>query len=315
MHRRGSTLLALAGVATGSLLLPIETGGASAAVTPTFSVSPSQGPQGTVVDVQSITPCVPPSGATNWHVHIFVGYATPDDIGYTPDFTAPVSPSGDWGLTFTPDGVPGVGGAAIAAFCVDDQGDSQSYAGESFQPTTSGHGYWLASRTVIVDGNYLIFGDAYPFVNVPLPTGQVFVGMAADPPTGFGLWFVASDGGVFSYGDATFEGSAFPLKLAKPIVGMAATPDGKGYWLGAADGGVFSYGDAAFEGSAGALTLKKPIVGMAATPAGKGYWLGAADGGVFSYGDAQYYGSAGDSGGPTPNDFFVIVATPSTVAR
>ena len=109
MQRNGLTLLALVVVATGSLLLPIESGGASAAASPTFLVTASQGPPGTAVDVQSITPCVAPAGATNWHVFIAVSYATPDDIGYIPSFTATVSPSGDWELTFTPDGVPNVG--------------------------------------------------------------------------------------------------------------------------------------------------------------------------------------------------------------
>ena len=111
--------------------------------------------------------------------------------------------------------------------------------------------------------------------------------------SGKGYWLVASDGGVFSYGDATFHGSAGSLHLNRPIVGMAATPDGKGYWLVASDGGVFSYGDATFHGSAGSLHLNQPIVGMAATPDGRGYWLVASDGGVFSYGDATFHGSAG----------------------
>jgi photosystem II stability/assembly factor-like uncharacterized protein len=79
---------------------------------------------------------------------------------------------------------------------------------------------------------------------------------------GKGYWLVASDGGVFSYGDAAFYGSAGAIHLSKPIVGMSPTPDGKGYWLVASDGGVFSYGDAAFYGSAGAIHLSKPIVGM-----------------------------------------------------
>ena len=61
-----------------------------------------------------------------------------------------------------------------------------------------------------------------------------------------GYWLVASDGGIFSYGDAAFFGSTGAMTLNKPIVGMAATPDGKGYWLVASDGGIFSYGDAAF---------------------------------------------------------------------
>ena len=74
---------------------------------------------------------------------------------------------------------------------------------------------------------------------------------------------VASDGGIFSYGDAVFYGSTGAITLNKPIVGMAPTPDGKGYWLVASDGGVFSFGDATFYGSTGAITLDQPIVGMA----------------------------------------------------
>jgi hypothetical protein len=75
---------------------------------------------------------------------------------------------------------------------------------------------------------------------------------------------VASDGGIFSFGDAAFFGSTGAMSLNKPIVGMEATPDGRGYWLVASDGGIFSFGDAAFFGSTGAMSLNKPIVGMEA---------------------------------------------------
>ncbi len=108
-----------------------------------------------------------------------------------------------------------------------------------------------------------------------------------------GYWEVASDGGLFSFGNVQFYGSMGGKPLNKPIVGMAATIDGAGYWEVATDGGIFSFGDAQFYGSTGSITLNKPIVGMAATPTGKGYWLVASDGGIFSYGDAQFYGSTG----------------------
>ncbi len=111
---------------------------------------------------------------------------------------------------------------------------------------------------------------------------------------GKGYWLVASDGGIFSFGNAGFYGSTGNLTLNKPIVGMASTPDGKGYWLVASDGGIFSFGDAAFYGSTGNLTLNKPVVGMAATADGAGYWLVASDGGIFSFGDAAFYGSTGN---------------------
>ncbi len=118
------------------------------------------------------------------------------------------------------------------------------------------------------------------------------VGMARTAD-GKGYWIVASDGSVFTYGDATFYGSMGGTALNRPIVGMAATADGRGYWLVASDGGIFSFGDAKFYGSTGALTLNKPIVGMAAVPTGGGYWLVASDGGIFSFGSAHFLGSAG----------------------
>jgi len=106
-----------------------------------------------------------------------------------------------------------------------------------------------------------------------------------------GYLLAASDGGVFAFGSATYQGSMGGHPLNRPIVGMAA-PDGAGYWLVASDGGMFSFGDAHFYGSTGAMTLNKPVVGMAATPDGAGYWLVASDGGIFSFGNAHFYGSA-----------------------
>jgi hypothetical protein len=111
--------------------------------------------------------------------------------------------------------------------------------------------------------------------------------------TGFGYRLVGADGGVFSFGEKRFFGSAAGLPLGAPIVGSAPSPTGRGYWLVGGDGGVFSYGDAGFFGSTGGMLLNKPIVGMATTPTGKGYWLVASDGGIFSFGDATFFGSAG----------------------
>jgi hypothetical protein len=114
----------------------------------------------------------------------------------------------------------------------------------------------------------------------------------APTPTGHGYWLVASDGGIFSFGDAHFYGSMGGKPLNRPVVGMASTPAGHGYWLVASDGGIFSFGDAHFHGSTGAIHLWQPITAMAATPDGGGYWLAASDGGVFTFGDAPYNGSA-----------------------
>jgi len=74
---------------------------------------------------------------------------------------------------------------------------------------------------------------------------------------------VASDGGIFNFGDAGFFGSAGGAPLNKPAVGVATTPDGDGYWIAASDGGIFNYGDANFFGSEGGTVLNKPVVGVA----------------------------------------------------
>ena len=106
-------------------------------------------------------------------------------------------------------------------------------------------------------------------------------------------WLVASDGGIFTFGNANFYGSTGGTRLNQPVIAMAPTPSKGGYWLVASDGGIFSYGDASFHGSTGGQRLNQPIVGMAATPDGGGYWLVASDGGIFSYGDASFFGSMG----------------------
>ena len=118
------------------------------------------------------------------------------------------------------------------------------------------------------------------------------VSMAATP-SGNGYWLAASDGSVYSYGDAHFYGSMGGHPLTQPVVGMAATISGHGYWLVARDGGIFSFGDARFYGSMGGLHLNQPIVGMSQTHSGHGYWMVASDGGIFSFGDARFYGSTG----------------------
>ncbi|HLG66997.1 MAG TPA: glycosyl hydrolase, partial [Acidimicrobiales bacterium] len=68
---------------------------------------------------------------------------------------------------------------------------------------------------------------------------------------GRGYWEVASDGGIFAFGDAAFFGSMGGHPLNAPIVGVAPTSDGRGYWEVASDGGIFAFGDAAFFGSMG----------------------------------------------------------------
>ena len=158
---------------------------------------------------------------------------------------------------------------------------------------------WIADSTGHVFGESDLsgpsannFGDASG-----LPLNKPIVGMT---PTadGQGYWLVASDGGIFAYGDAQFYGSAGNIKLNQPVVGMSASRDGGGYTLVASDGGVFTYGDAQFFGSipgvlAPGQSLNKPIEGIVTTPDGGGYWMVASDGGIFTFGDAPFLGSLG----------------------
>jgi hypothetical protein len=100
------------------------------------------------------------------------------------------------------------------------------------------------------------------------PLNRPIVGMASTW-TGKGVWLVAGDGGIFSFGDARFHGSTGAIRLNQPVVGMAATPTGEGYWLVAADGGIFSFGDAGFFGTLGFGSTS--VIGMAPSPTGNGY--------------------------------------------
>ena len=64
------------------------------------------------------------------------------------------------------------------------------------------------------------FGGASLGVNSLTNPQAPVVGMAATP-SGDGYWMVASDGGVFSFGDAQFYGSEGGTPLNQPVVGMA----------------------------------------------------------------------------------------------
>ena len=176
-------------------------------------------------------------------------------------------------------------GAAVAAFALSLVAVT-ALSGPAAAANAAAPSHPFAGKGVVP------FGDAHGYGAPTAVLSSVVTGMAPTPD-GAGYWLVGTDGGVFAYGDATFEGSLGALALNGPIVGMAPTPSGQGYWLVALDGGVFAFGDAGFYGSMGGTRLNQPIVAMAATPSGKGYWLVASDGGVFAFGDAGFFGSMG----------------------
>ena len=105
------------------------------------------------------------------------------------------------------------------------------------------------------------------------------------PPTASGYWLVASDGGIFAFGDANFYGS---------MGGRPSQPADRGDGRHSRRQGLLAGGrrrrDLRLRGrpllrlDRGNLSLNKPIVGMTAQPNGLGYWFTASDGGVFAFG-------------------------------
>ncbi len=195
-------------------------------------------------------------------------------------------------------GATAVGGAAWPMFHHDPQltGDAGGTPAPGSVPACSVPsalytGYNLAAS----DGGVFSFpSGGMPFCG---STGNLrlvapVVGIAMAPVSG-GYWEVASDGGVFAYGQAGFYGSMGGRPLNQPIVGMAATPDGRGYWEVASDGGIFAFGDAGYYGSMGGQPLNSPVVGISSSTDGHGYRMVASDGGIFSFGDAPFAGSMG----------------------
>ncbi|HVW31228.1 MAG TPA: hypothetical protein VHL53_01705 [Acidimicrobiia bacterium] len=206
-----------------------------------------------------------------------------------------------------------LGNGGISRVSVRPGVDNFQPDGPSYLPGISANGLIVAfgsSAANLVDGDankvYDVFVRNLP--GLPAPCS----GCSTKPTpvySGPGYRFVASDGGVFAFGDAKYFGSAGDKKLSHPIVGIVSTPSNNGYWLVGSDGGIFAYGDAKFFGSTGALHLSSPIVQMAVTPSGEGYWFVAADGGIFGFGDAKFYGSMG--GQPLSHPIVGMAATPS----
>jgi hypothetical protein len=100
---------------------------------------------------------------------------------------------------------------------------------------------------------------------------------------------VASDGGVFSFGDATFEGSCPGIGgCAGTAVAVMPDATGKGYWLVTKTGNVYTFGDAQYLGAPGPQS--SAVTSAVRTPDGGGYWILLANGTVYAYGDAVAHG-------------------------
>lgn len=113
--------------------------------------------------------------------------------------------------------------------------------------------------------------------------------------TGKGYYIVASDGGVFTFGDAKFFGSMGGKPMNAPVVDMATRPQNDGYILVGADGGTFRFGAVKDHGNIITLGVKlqAPIVSIELDADGDGYWMLGADGGVFAFGVPNYGNAVG----------------------
>jgi hypothetical protein len=108
---------------------------------------------------------------------------------------------------------------------------------------------------------------------------------------------VASDGGVFAFGDAPFDGAP-GQPMSGRVAALAVAPSG-GYYEAASDGGVFAFGGAPFAGSQGSQGTASPVVAMAVDPDG-GYWEASRAGGVYAFG-APYDGGLLSATPPAPD--------------
>ena len=100
---------------------------------------------------------------------------------------------------------------------------------------------------------------------------------------GGGYFMVASDGGVFAFGDARFAGSCPGIGGCSGAA-VAVVPDasGNGYWLATQNGNVYAFGDAPFYGAPG--NQGSPVTSAVRTADGGGYWVLLADGAVYATG-------------------------------
>jgi hypothetical protein len=174
-------------------------------------------------------------------------------------------------------------------------------------PTRDNNGYWLDAS----DGGIFAYGDTQFYGSIPglglhpagsrLPNSLNAPIVAMVPSIDDGGYFmVASDGGVFAFGDAHFAGSCPGIGGCSGAA-VAVMPDasGNGYWLVTKTGTVYTFGDAGYYGAPG--NTGSPVTSAVRTPDGGGYWVLTANGTVYNYGDAANYGdSAGAFGGFNP---------------
>ena len=148
-------------------------------------------------------------------------------------------------------------------------------AGTGSMPPTAGSS---ATATPSSTAPYPGSGSIPPVRACPNSLNAPIVGMVPSIDDN-GYFMVASDGGVFAFGDAHFAGSCPGIGgCAGSAVAVMPDASGDGYWLVTSTGNVYTFGDAAYFGAPGHGTVTSAV----ATPDGLGYWILLADGQVFA---------------------------------
>jgi PKD repeat protein len=181
-------------------------------------------------------------------------------------------------------------------------------------PTRDRRGYWLVAS----DGGIFAFGDSGYYGSLPglgfspagssgpYPLAAPIVAMVPSSDGG-GYFMVASDGGVFAFGDARFAGSCPGIGgCSGPAVAVMPDATGNGYWLVTSTGNVYAFGDAATFGSPSHRSVA--VTSAVRTPDGDGYWILYADGRVVPFGDAA---SHGDPSGTLGSDTATAIVSTS----
>jgi len=172
--------------------------------------------------------------------------------------------------------------------------------------TIDNGGYWLTAS----DGGVFAYGDTGFYGSVPglgihpfgsgLPDSlnAPIVGMVASNDDG-GYLVVASDGGVFAFGDARFEGSCFSVGgCSGAVVAIVSDTTGNGYWLMTQTGHVYAFGDAPYLGAPGPQDV--PVTSATSAPVGApgSYYMLFSNGSV--YGNAGVCCAADYPSGASP---------------
>ena len=259
---------------------------------------------------------IPTSGTTSF------SYSVVATDGVSPSATA-----GPFHVTVST--VSGGGGSGHGYWLVGSDGGIFSFGSAGFygstgsfvlqrpvvgiSPTGNRKGYWLVAS----DGGIFAFGDAGYYGSLPglgfspagssgrYPLDAPIVAMVPSSD-GAGYFMIASDGGIFAFGDARFAGSCPGIGgCAGPAVAVMPDATGNGYWLVTATGNVYAFGDAPYLGAPPRQSAS--VTSAVRTPDGGGYWVLFADGTVVPFGDASAHGDrAGTLGSDTAT---AIVAT------